>query len=255
MLGAIIGDIAGSTYEFHNARNPDFELFPEESFFTDDSILTVAIADAILSKRPYGECIREYGLRYPDAGYGNKFRNWLMQDDYKPYYSFGNGSAMRVSPAGWAFNTLEMVMEEAEKTAFPTHNHPEGIKGAQAVAAAIFLARTGSSKEDIKKSIEIHTGYDLSRSFDEIRLKYRYNEICQQTVPESITCFLESLDFEDALRKAIWLGGDSDTIACIAGSIAEAFYGEIPSTMVQLAENTLDDNLLSVVKEFYRFLA
>ncbi|MDT8401311.1 MAG: ADP-ribosylglycohydrolase family protein [Bacteroidales bacterium] len=250
MFGAILGDIAGSTYEFHNAKKADFELFPEGSFFTDDSILTVSIADAIMNGRAYGDCLLEYGRKYPNGGYGLKFMHWLQMENPRPYNSFGNGSAMRVSPVAYAFTTIEEALKEAKKTAEPTHNHPEGIKGAQATAAAIFLALEGKPKNEIKEFVEERFSYDLSRTYEQVRSTHSYNEICQETVPEALSCFLDSEDFEDALRKAIWLGGDSDTIACITGSVAEAYYKDIPDYMFRIVEEKLDSFLLEKVHRF-----
>jgi ADP-ribosylglycohydrolase len=252
MLGSIIGDIIGSAYEFDNAGEYDFDPFPEGSSFTDDTVLTIAVADAILQKKPYGEMIWHYGNRYPGRGYGGMFQSWLSGKDMKPYNSFGNGSAMRVSPVGWAFDSLEATIREAGKSAECTHNHPEGKKGAEATAAAIFLARNGASKSDIKSFITIKFGYNLERTLDEIRPLYSFNETCQKTVPEAITCFLESESFEDSIRKAIWLGGDSDTIACITGGIAEAFYREMNEEWVVKATKILPAEMLKVIDDFRR---
>ena len=255
MFGAIIGDIAGSTYEFRNATMKDFDLFPEGSFFTDDTVLTVAIADAIINRTNYKDSLLNYARKYRNLSYGMKFKRWYHQEDPQPYNSFGNGSAMRVSPVGWAFDYMDEVLTEAKKTAEPTHNHLEGIKGAQATAAAIFMARTGSSRSEIKNFVEEKFAYDLSRSYDEVKATHKYNEICQETVPESLICFLESEDFEDALRKAIWIGGDSDTIACITGSIAEAYYKIIPEYMIGVVQEKLDSDLLYTIKRFADFIA
>ena len=213
MIGAIIGDIIGSTYEFDNTDRYDFDPFPPSAFFTDDTVLTVAIADAILSSRDYSELIREYVLNYPGRGYGEWFNHWIHMDNPQPYNSFGNGSAMRVSPIGWAFDSLKKTLGEAEKSAAISHNHPEGIKGAQAVAAGIFLARTGHSKKEIKEYVTSNFSYNLDKLLSEIRPFYSFIETCQKTVPEAFICFLESENFEDAIRKAIWLGGNSDTLA------------------------------------------
>ena len=250
MLGSIIGDIIGSTYEFKNAGRYDFDPFPLGSDFTDDTVLTLAVSDAILSKRPYGEVIHEYAVSYPNRGYGLSFRNWIHMDNTRPYGSFGNGSAMRVSPAGWAFDSLEKTIGEARKTAECTHNHPEGIKGAEAVASAVFLARMKSSKKEIRDFIVKRFHYKLDRTLEEIKPYYDFNETCQQTVPEALTCFLESDDFEDAIRKAIWLGGDSDTLACITGGIAEAFYGTIRKDWVENALSILPEELRSLTERF-----
>lgn len=248
MIGAIAGDIIGSIYEGHNIKTTDFPLFRPGCTFTDDTVLTVAIADAILSGAEYAPKLREWYRLYPDRGYGSGFRRWAKtasdQGD-----SMGNGSAMRVSPVGFAFNTLEEVLEESRKTALPSHNHPEAIKGAQSVASAIFLARTGITKDDIKTYIQHSFGYTLTRTLNDIRPHYRFNPTCPGSVPESITAFLESTDYEDAIRKAISLGGDSDTIACIAGGIAEAFYG-IPDNIRIRALEKLDDKMAAVVDSF-----
>ena len=250
MLGSIIGDIIGSTYEFRNAHGYDFDPFPPGSGFTDDTVLTIAIADAIMNGKSYSESVREYALKYPGRGYGGWFIEWVYMTDPKPYNSFGNGSAMRVSPVGWAYNSLEKTVEEAERSASITHNHPEGIKGAQAVAAAMFMARKGSSKQEIRDYITRTFSYNLERSLSEIKPFYSFNETCQKTVPEALICFLESSNFEDAVRKAIWLGGDSDTLACIAGSIAEAFYLDMPQSWIEKAAGYLDNDLTDVVRRF-----
>jgi ADP-ribosylglycohydrolase len=254
MIGGIIGDIIGSTYEFRNTKQYDFEPFPAGSLFTDDTVLTVSVAEALLRKESYGECMRRYGLYYPGRGYGGMFQGWLSGKKCEPYNSFGNGSAMRVGPVGWAFDSFEVTMEEARKSAECTHNHPEGIKGAQAVAAAIYLSRFGSVKQEIRDIITENFGYDLSRTLDEIRPGYTFNETCQKTVPEAITCFLEGENFEDAIRKAIWLGGDSDTLACITGSIAEAYYREykqnIPATWKSKALSMLPEEFKGIIREF-----
>lgn len=250
MLGAIIGDIIGSTYEFKNADRYDFDPFPTGSDFTDDTVLTAAIADAILTKRDFADTVKEYALNYPGRGYGGWFSQWIYMDNPKPYNSFGNGSAMRVSPAGWAFDSLGETIKEAERCSAITHNHREGKKGAKSVAAAIFLARTGHDKKEIKKFIQKSYSYDLNRTLSEIKPFYSFNETCQKTVPEAITCFLESENFEDAIRKAIWLGGDSDTLACITGGIAEAFYREIPGEWIEKSFNILDGRLADIVLRF-----
>ena len=249
MLGAIIGDIIGSVYEFNNIKTKDFPLFSKESFFTDDTVMTIAVADALLNGRTadnYIDSMKKFGRLYPDSGYGGNFGSWLFSDNRKPYNSFGNGSAMRVSPCGWFANSLDEAESLAEKSAAVTHNHPEGIKGAQATAAAIFLARIGRSQTEIKEYIEDIYEYNLSRKLDDIRPIYRFNEICQETVPEAIIAFLESDSFEDAIRNAISLGGDSDTLAAITGSIAEAAFG-VPSVLTTDAFHYLDDPLASVI--------
>ncbi len=250
MIGAIAGDIAGSVYEFQPEKREDIPLFTKKSFFTDDTVMTVAAAEAILQQKSYRECYLDFGKRHPYAGYGGMFAQWLMSTNPKPYNSFGNGSAMRVSAVGWAFNTVEEVLVAAEKTAAPTHNHPEGIKGAQATALAILMARLGSTKEEIRSEISHRFGYDLTRTVESIRSGYSFNEICQQTVPEGIIAFLDSNSYEDSLRKAISLGGDADTLACIAGGIAEAFYGGVPQSVLEVVKANLTPDLLQVTEQF-----
>ncbi|MEE4195652.1 MAG: ADP-ribosylglycohydrolase family protein [Anaerolineae bacterium] len=253
MLGAIIGDIVGSVYE--HARPPIkttvFDFFTERSFFTDDTVLTCAVADAILHNKDYGEMIQQYGRNYPGRGYGGRFQRWLFTDPPMPYNSFGNGSAMRVSPVGFAFDTVEDVLREAEKTALPTHNHPEGIKGAQATALAVYMARTGSAKEDIRGEISSRFGYDLQRTCDDIRPHYSFDVTCQGSVPEALIAFFDSTDFESAIRLAISLGGDADTLACIAGGIAQAYYGEIPAGIKVKTLQRLPVVLQQVVERFH----
>ena len=234
MLGAVIGDIAGSRFEFDNYRHTDFDIFSPDSDFTDDTICTVAIADWVLQgcNDHLASILQGWCRAYPcpKGAYGGRFSQWIEWKDPAPYNSWGNGSAMRVSAVGWAFATLEETLHFAEQSAIVTHNHPEGIKGAQAVAAAIFWARTGMGKAQIKENITRQFGYDLSQSCGQIRPHYHFNESCQETVPQAITAFLESDDFEHAIRLAVSLGGDSDTLAAITGSIAEAYYG-IPASM------------------------
>lgn len=250
MIGAIAGDIIGSVYEFNQIKTTDFELFSPRSKFTDDTVLTVALADSILHNVSYKKKMKEYFKRYPKAGYGSQFYLWARSEISEPYFSYGNGAAMRISPVGFAFQSLEEVLEKAKQYTEITHNHPEGIKGAQATTTAIFLARTGKSKKEIKYAVETIFDYDLSRTLDEIRPDYDFNETCQRTVPEAITAFLESNDFEDAIRKAVSLGGDSDTLACITGGIAQAFYGGIPKYVEEKVYQILDDDLLKITKEF-----
>ena len=253
MLGAITGDIIGAPYEFDNIDTTDFSLFCYDScFFTDDSILTIALADAILHDQDYAQTMRAYYRRYPGAGYGLNFREWACTPNAPAYDSWGNGAAMRISPVGYAFNTLEEVLQKAVHYTEITHNHPEGIKGALATASAIFLARTGQSKEQIKNYVESNFCYDLSRSCDEIRPHYRFNESCQETVPEAICVFLESTDFENAVRLAVSLGGDSDTLTCITGGIAQAFYGGVPKEIAEKALSFLDEPLRAVTLEFMK---
>jgi ADP-ribosylglycohydrolase len=250
MIGSIAGDIIGSVYESNQIKTTEFPLFSKGSCFTDDSVLTVAIADAILHNKNYGFTLRTYSQKYPYAGYGGMFRRWIHMDPPEPYGSFGNGSAMRVSPVGFAFSSMEKVLEEAKKSAEVTHNHPEGIKGAQAAASAIFLARTGSTKKAIKEFVEKNFNYNLSRNLDDIRPAYGFDETCQGTVPEAIISFLESTDYESAVRNAVSLGGDSDTLACITGGIAEAFYKVIPPEIIQEVRLRLDSELLKIVDKF-----
>ncbi len=267
MLGAIIGDIAGSTFEFNNTKDYNFPLFDEESNYTDDSICSVAVAEWLLDdpelshevlEQKFVEFANEYPC--PMGGYGGGFRTWLFYPECLrsydgfasggervPYNSWGNGSAMRVSAVGWMFDTLWQTENAAEISASITHNHPEGIKGAQATAAAIFMARTGSTKEEIRKYIEDTYGYDLHRTCDEIRPYYEFDGSCQGTVPEAIIAFLDSHDFEDAIRLAVSLGGDSDTLACITGGIAEAFYRQIPSDLAGDALNLLPSRFVEVL--------
>ena len=255
MLGAIVGDIVGSIYEFNNHRSKDFPLFGEDCKFTDDTVLTIAVADCLMNNGNYTEYIKNYARKYTGRGYGGRFRQWISSESMEPYNSWGNGSAMRVSAVGFAYNDLEAVMNEAKRSAEVTHNHPEGIKGAQATAVAIFMARKGQSKEQIKAAIAQSFGYDLNRTVDEIRPTYVFNESCQETVPEAIIAFLESKDFEDAIRNAISLGGDSDTLACITGGIAEAFYGGVPEDIAKKALSYLDSNMREVVEKFYGSLS
>jgi ADP-ribosylglycohydrolase len=250
MLGAIAGDVIGSVYERFNIKSTNFPLFRPESRFTDDTVLTVAIADSILTGESYSQKLKEYYRYYPRAGYGFHFAQWASSDKTEPYNSWGNGSAMRVSPVGFAFNTLDEVLDEAARTAEVTHNHPEGIKGAQAVASAIYMARSGSSKHDITQFLQDRFGYDLSESIDSIREYYSFDVSCQGSVPQAIIAFLESNDYEDAVRKAVSIGGDSDTIACIAGGIAEAFYGGVSEPIASKVAAILDERLNTVVSRF-----
>ncbi len=251
MLGAIIGDIVGSPYEFDNHRSTEFRLFTRRSFFTDDTVLTIATAVKLLYGGTYAERYHEYYRLYPDCSYGARFHQWGMSGGLEPYYSFGNGSAMRVSPVGFAFPTLEETLSEARLSAVATHNHPEGIKGAQATAAAVFLARTGHSKEEIAEYVWSLFMYDVKLDLSELRQTYGFNETCQRTVPQALAVFLQSNSFEDAIRKAVSIGGDSDTIACIVGGIAEAFYKRIPETIRKGALTRLDDRLKGIIEAFY----
>ncbi|MBR3494059.1 MAG: ADP-ribosylglycohydrolase family protein [Clostridia bacterium] len=259
MYGALLGDMIGAPYEFDRGnKTKDFPLFSRRSEFTDDSVMTIAVAEALVStlgedddsvRLAVQTAMRRWGRRYPDAGYGGNFFRWLRSRDPQPYGSWGNGSAMRVSAAGWLYDTLEETRHAAALTAEVTHNHPEGIKGAEATAAAIFLARTGRSKDEIREYIVREFGYDLSRTCDEIRPGYRHVESCQGTVPEAITAFLEGTDFEDVIRTAVSLGGDCDTLTCIAGGIAEAFYG-VPDELIAECRQRITGEMRNVVDLF-----
>ena len=250
MLGAIAGDVVGSIYEHSPIKQKSFPLIVERSRFTDDTVLTVAIADAILNGSDYGTVVREYARRFPHAGYGGHFIQWAFTDDAPPYNSWGNSSAMRVSPVGWACETAEQVLLEAERTAAITHNHPEGVKGAQATALAVFLARRGTSRSDIRAEIERTFGYDLSRAVDGVRKTYNFDISCQGSVPESLISFLDSESFEDAIRNAISLGGDADTMASIAGAVAEAFYGGVPEPLAQNVLGLCPPEFQTIVVQF-----
>lgn len=250
MIGAIAGDIIGSPYEFKPHKSVDFPLFGPDCRFTDDTVLTVALAEAIIGEKDYCQLLKQYYRRYPNAGYGGTFVKWGASSYSEPYNSFGNGSAMRTSPVGFYYKTLEEVLAKAECYASVTHNHPEGIKGAQAIAAAIFMARNGGSKEDIRRYITETFGYNLTRTCDQIRPNYQFDVTCQGSVPEAIICFLESSDFESAVRLAVSLGGDSDTQACIAGGIAEAMYG-VPGWIAEKAAGYLDKELGEVYRHFH----
>jgi ADP-ribosylglycohydrolase len=252
MLGAIAGDIIGSLYENLRTKRKDFRLFTPVSTFTDDTVLTVAVADALLTDNDYGSKIRAYARRYPLRGYGPKFMLWMVSTSPRPYNSLGNGSAMRVSPVAHAFKSAEEVIEHAKRSAECTHNHPEGIKGAQATALAIFMARNRASKDEIRSEISSRYGYDLSRSLDDIRPAYRLNLTCPGSVPEAIIAFLDSVNFEDAIRNAVSLGGDADTQAAIAGAIAESFYGEIPVEILNGVAKRLNRRFKQIIVEFYR---
>jgi len=247
MLGAIAGDIIGSRFEVIPTKSRDFDLFTELNDFTDDTVLTVAIADAILQGSSYEENLKAFGRRYPDAGYGASFIKWLSGVLPGPYNSYGNGSAMRVSPVGFACTSEEQVLAEARRTAEVTHDHPEGIKGAQAVALAVFLARNGYNKSRIGAEIETRFGYDLSRTLVQIRPQYSFEVSCQRSVPESIIAFLESNDFVGAIRNAISLGGDSDTMGCIAGAIAQAYYGDIPRPVTEAVYTKIPEEFRKIL--------
>ena len=278
MLGALIGDTVGSLYESRsrNIKTTQFPLFSKRSHFTDDSVTTIAVADWLLhdsnrSQQGLEDSLVKWGHKYPHAGYGGAFKRWLfqpevlltMQNGYEetmngipegvrhPYNSFGNGSAMRASACGWLAQSLEDALDLGRRSAMITHNHPEGIKGAQAVATAIYLARTGSTKEEIRPYLEETFGYDLSRDCDDIRPTYHFDVSCQGTLPAALAAFFDSRDFESAIRLAVSLGGDSDTIACITGGIAEAFYHEIPATIVEEMHHRLPEEFWTVINELY----
>ncbi|MCA1961442.1 MAG: ADP-ribosylglycohydrolase family protein [Desulfomonile sp.] len=250
MFGAIAGDIIGSVYEARPIKTTDFPLFSPGCRFTDDTVLTVAVAYALLQGSGYVETFKEYYRLYPHAGYGGAFSIWASSVDNRPYLSWGNGSAMRVSPVGFALDNLDDVLDEAKRTAEVTHNHPEGIKSAQAVAAAIFLARTSRDMSAIKEFVEQTFHYDLNEPLDSIRQWYHFDVSCQGTVPQALRAFLESTDYEDAVRNAISLGGDSDTLACITGGIAQAYYGKLPPVVISRVRRILDQRLNGVVDEF-----
>ncbi|MDG5467588.1 ADP-ribosylglycohydrolase family protein [Deltaproteobacteria bacterium IMCC39524] len=250
MLGAIAVDIIGSRFEHPGIKSQEFELFSRQSVFTDDTVHTIALADSLLHRIPYQDKLREYFYYYPNAGYGGRFRRWARSPHPKPYGSYGNGSAMRVSPVAWFYDDLDKVLKEAKHSAEITHNHPEGIKGAQAVAAAVFISLTGSSKTEPKGYVENHFKYDLSSTIDVLREDYGFEVSCQKSVPQAIIAFLESTAFEDAVRYTVSLGGDSDTQACIAGSIAEDFYGGVPQEIVGETLIGLDERLRGVFLNF-----
>lgn len=258
MYGAILGDMIGSPYEFDQGnKTKEFPLFSQNSTFTDDTVMTIAVAEATMgllfeahgAKAKMIASMKKFGKLFPRAGYGSMFRRWLQWDEPQPYGSYGNGSAMRVSSVAWLFDEIETVRAVARLSAEVSHNHPEGIKGAEATASAIFLARTGSTKAEIKAYIEENFGYNLSRTCDEIRPNYHHVETCQETVPEAITAFLEGENFEDVIRTAVSLGGDCDTLTCIAGSIAEGFYG-VPEALKRECHSRLPKELRAVLEQF-----
>lgn len=252
MIGVIAGDVIGSVYERHATKSAAFPLFDDACRFTDDTVLTIATASAILDDVPYREVYRSLGRRYPNAGYGGNFYEWLHSSAPHPYNSWGNGSAMRVAPVGFAFDTVREVLREAERSAGSTHNHPEGVKGAQATALAVFLARTGASKEEIRRELSGRFGYDLRRTVDDIRPRYEFDVSCQGSVPESIIAFLDSKSVEHAIRLAISLGGDSDTQAAIAGGIAHAYYRCVPESIEERVRRRLPAEFLEVIDDFER---
>ena len=252
MIGAIAGDIIGSVYEANPIKTKDFPLFHSQARFTDDSVLTIAVAKAIMEDGDYRKWVWKIGRRYPHAGYGGSFIRWLSSDDPTPYSSWGNGAAMRVSPVGFAFDTVELVLKEAARTAEISHNHPEGVKGAQAAALAVFLSRQTKDKVLTKKEVSDRFGYNLNRTVEGIRRVYGFDISCQGTVPEAIVAFLESDSYEDAVRNAISLGGDSDTLACITGGIAEAYYGPVSRQIVQKVQECLPAELWVITDDFCR---
>lgn len=266
MIGSIAGDIIGSVYEYDNIKTKDFRLFGRYSDITDDTIMTVAVervmldeakkkikTPPVLLKRKLVKSMTELGRKYPNYGYGEQFSRWLKSKHPKPYNSYGNGSAMRVSSVGMLFDSLDDVLKYAKMSAEVSHNHPEGIKGAQAVAAAVYMAHNGATKKEIWEDLEALSHYDLNHSCEEIR-NYKMDGTCQKSVPEAITAFLEGESFEDVIRTAVSIGGDSDTIACIAGGIAEAYYGKVPEEIQRHVQNKLLPDLLVVVNEFYDFI-
>jgi len=251
MLGAIAGDIIGSVYESRPIKTTDFPLFSQHATFTDDTVLTIATAYAIINGLAYGDAYRMMARAHPYRGYGGSFDRWFQSDAAPPYHSYGNGSAMRVSPVGWAFDDEETILHEARASAAVTHNHPEGIRGAQATALAVYLARTGmSSKDGIRRSVQSRFGYDLQRTVDNIRPGYGFKISCQETVPEALICFFDAEDYESTVRNAVSLGGDSDTLACIAGSIAEAFYGPLPEPIRYQVDRRLPEAFREIITVF-----
>ncbi len=254
IIGTIIGDIVGSRFEFNNCRSTDFQLFNDNCFFTDDSVMTIAVADWIVNKnhtrKELSQYMREWGRKYPNRGYGGMFFRWLFSKEMmSAYNSYGNGSAMRVSPCGFYAKSLQEALNLAKQSAEVTHNHPEGIKGAQSVATAIYLAKKGYSKEAIKEYIEMNFHYDLNRTCDEIRKVYQFNETCQETCPEAIIAFLESYDYESAIKLGISIGGDSDTIGAITGSIAAAFYG-VPDQIIEKVKIFIPNEFIEIIEKF-----
>ena len=261
MYGAIIGDIVGSQFEFDRGnKSREFEFFSKECKFTDDTVMTVAVAEALLDtgkdadektiKEELVRSLKKWGKAYPRAGYGNRFKQWVLTDKSEPYGSYGNGSAMRVSPAGWLYDSMERTREVARWTAEITHNHPEGVKGAESTAAAIFMARKGATLEEIRDYIAEEFGYDLSRTLDEIRPDYKHVEDCMRTMPEAFECFLEADSYESCIRNVMYIGGDTDTLGAIAGAIAEAYWG-VPDELIKQAEKYIPDEIRDVI---YRFL-
>ena len=252
MFGAIVGDIAGSAYERANFRFETCEIFAKGSQYTDDTVLTLATADHFIFGDSYAHNYRQFGRNYPRAGYGGSFIKWMTSDNPQPYESWGNGSAMRVSPVGWVAENLDWALSEAERSAEVTHNHPNGIKGAQAISSSIFLSRQGESKESIRNFVTDRFGYDLESTVEDLRKTHIFDMSCEGTVPVAIVAFLESYDFESSIRKAISIGGDSDTIACMTGSISHAFYREIPKWMSDYCFSLLDPVQQSIITDFWK---
>ena len=250
MIGAVIGDIVGSVFEFDNQRTVAFPLFSAGSTFTDDSVLTFATAKVLLGKGDYTATYQDFARRYEGRGYGGNFWYWIYVDDPKSYNSYGNGSAMRVSPVGFAFDSLEETLAEARRSAEVTHNHPEGIKGALAAAQVIYMARSGASKPEIKREITGRYGYDLSRPVESIRQINQFDETCQGSIPEAISVFLEGEDYEHTIRLAVSIGGDTDTIACIAGGMAQAFFGSIPAWIEREARERISSEFVDILNRF-----
>lgn len=251
MIGAIIGDIIGSVYEFNPTKNLNFQAFKDGSKFTDDTVLTIAIADAIINNKSFKDSVYEWARKYPKSGYGRKFWDWMTSKNPQPYNSLGNGSAMRVSPVAFTNLNLQEKLELAKQSAIITHNHPEGIKGAQAITMAIHMALMGEDKKQIKKEIEKHYHYDLSRDYHLIEGNYKYDITCPGSVPEALIAFFESSDYESAIRLAVSLGGDADTQACMVGGIAEAYYKDIPKSFILKALEFLPDDMKALVKQYY----
>lgn len=255
MIGAIIGDIAGSRFEWDNHRSKDFELFTPKCFVTDDSIMSLAVAEALMRARPdfsdlsaqAVRCMQEVGRPYPDCGYGGRFLGWMYADDPQPYHSFGNGAAMRVSACGLAAKSVEEAKALSRAVTIITHDHPEGLKGAEATAVAVYMGKSGAPMADIRACMEGY--YALDFTLDSIRATYRFNETCQQTVPQALEAFFESTGFEDAIRNAISIGGDSDTVAAITGGVAGAYYG-VPEALSRAARGYLDARLLDILERF-----
>ena len=253
IIGAVIGDVVGSRFEWSNIKKTDFDLFAPWSKFTDDTVMTVAVAEWLTVGGDLVSIMQKWGRRYPGAGYGGMFSKWLETEVPKPYNSYGNGSAMRVSPVGFYAKSLGEALQLAKATAEISHSHPQGIKGAQAIASSIYLALNGKSKEEIKEYVETEFGYNLRRSCDDIRPMYRFDVTCQGSCPQAIIAFLESSDYESAIRLAVSLGGDSDTIACMAGGIAAAFYG-VPDDIVVKASEYLSEDIIQTIESFEAIL-